>query len=700
MRAQRTSLHREIDAHDTSRGAARAHDERHPDDPTEIAELTSGEAFRLALGPFQAHTLHVLRVRGREALSRLFSWTVTFSTSDPALTVDAVIGQPARLTLSPLTETPREVFGLVRQVGRCAGVEHRRPTFRARIVPQLSRLQRRRTSRVFENRTVPEIVSTVLDLSGVAHRFETRAKYASRGYCVQYDETDLSFVRRLCAESGIWFRFDAPPRPDAERAEEIVTFGDESLAPDMDGGARLLLRPSRGSALRGDDDHVTSFDVRRTLVPGAITLRGHDFRRPEVPLEARATLAAPRAVSSRSIITPHAAGDLTGELAGDVYEHHDSDEDAKDPESGLAVAFLAQLTADARTADGTSVCPRLAPGMRFVLDGETGREAAAHVVTSVVHEGHAARTSGDRPAYENRFTCVPGSFTPRPPRPRRKVRTVTETALVVGPPGSEIHTDEHGRVRVRFHWQREPATADHAACWARVTEPWAGASWGTQWIPRIGMEVLVSFLAGDASRPVVVGCLRNATHPAPFVLPREKAVSGIRTRSTPGGDGYSELSFDDEKGAEVVSLRAERDLVALAQHDVTSVIGHDKTCAVANDRHVKIGRNDALEVGEELTTTVAGTARQEMSDQTIAHSTGGGAGMTLSGGNASLQTKGNISLRAGGDIAIDAAGNITITAGGTVTVRAAGALAITGATLTADAGGAVVIKGGTVDLNP
>jgi type VI secretion system secreted protein VgrG len=280
------------------------------------------------------------------------------------------------------------------------------------------------------------------------------------------------------------------------------------------------------------------------------------------------------------------------------------------------------------------------------------------------------------------------------------VRTVTETALVVGPEGSEIHTDEHGRIRVRFHWQEGRAKGDHAACWARVAEPWAGASWGSQWLPRVGMEVLVSFLGGDASRPVVVGCLRNATHPAPFVLPRDKATSGIRTRSTPGGDGYNELAFQDEKGAEVVGLRAERDLTMLVQHDAAAAIGHDQQTAVANDRHATIGRDETIEVGRRLSTTVAGTAHQEMSDQTVAHATGGGAGMTLSGGNASLQTKGNISLRAGGDIAIDAAGNITITAGGTVTVQAAGALSVSGATLTAEAGGAVVIKGGTVDLNP
>lgn len=660
----------------------------------------STEVFRLALGPFGARALPVLRVRGREALSRPYAWEVTFTTADPSFDADAAIGQPARLTIAPLAETPREVLGVVASVESCAGIEVGRRAFRVRLVPRFALLKQRRTSRVFEGSTVPEILAAVLDAAGVAHRFETRAEYAPRAYCVQYRETDLGFVRRLCAEVGIWFRFDAPEKSDARHAAEVVTFGDSDAAPELDGGARLAVQ-SLGGALRGEDTHVTDFQKRRAITSAAIHMRGYEFRRPEAPLEARARLGA---------------GDAA-EVLG-VYEHHDPDEDAHDAEGGLAGAFLEQLTRGAASARGASVCPRLAPGRRFTLDTSADAgDPGAQVVTAIRHEGRAPRLAGDAPTYENRFDCVPASVVPRPPRPRRKVQTVTETAIVVGPSGvggqsparpgeaphvqetSEIHTDEHGRIRVRFHWQEGRARGDHAACWVRVAESWAGASWGSQFVPRVGMEVLVSFLGGNASRPVVLGCLRNATHPAPFALPRDKATSGIRTRSTPGGEGYSELSFNDTKGSEMVCVRAERDLATFVQHDAMGYVAHDQTSVVRHDRHTTIGAVDTLEIGDRLSIEVAGSARQDMTDDTIAHATGGGAGMTLSGGNASLKTKGNISLDAGGDVSISAAGNITIKAAGTIVIDASGSLSIIGATVSADAGGAIVVTGGTVDVN-
>lgn len=648
-----------------------------------LAETTGTQAFRLALGAFGARSLAVLRVRGREALSRPYAWEVTFATGERSFGAAAVLGQAARLTIAPLSETPREVLGVVAELTTGARVEHGLRVYRARIVPRLALLKTRRTSRVFEDLRVPEIVSAVLDRSGVPHRWETRAEYAPRAYCVQYGETDLAFVRRLCAEAGLWFRFDTPEHADRPGATELVTFGDSEAAPELEGGGLLLFRPSRGSALLGDDRHVTRLDARRRVSPAAITVRGYDFRRPALPIEARAEHDAPSAET------------------GELYEHHDRDEDAKDAESGLVRAFLDQLAHDAHTAEGESVCPRLAPGRRFVLDGqEDAHEPGAHVVTTIRHEGRAARVAGEAATYDNRFVCLPASVAPRPPRPRRRVQTVTETAIVVGPEGSEIHTDEHGRVRVRFHWQRDGAKGDGDACWARVAEPWAGTSWGSQWIPRVGMEVLVAFLAGDASRPVVLGCLRNATHPAPFVLPRDRTTSGIRSRSTPGGDGYNEIAFADAKGAELLRLRAERDLAQLAQHDSLQATGHDATIAVGNDRTTHVTRTDTLDVGEKLAITVAGSAFQEMSDQRLAQGSGGGATLGLANGDATLQAKGNLRLSAGGDIAIDAAGNLTIRAGGTITIQAAGALAIEGATIDAIASGAIVIQGATVDLNP
>jgi type VI secretion system secreted protein VgrG len=651
------------------------------DGETAGAEAAGAQAFRLVLGPFGGRALRVLRVRGREALSRPYAWAVTFTTSEPSFAAATVLGQAARLTIGPLAEVPREVCGVVDAIEGCAGTEHGRRAYRARLVPRLALLSRRRTSRVFEGRTVPQMLAAVLEAGGVAHRFETGAAYVPRAYCVQYQETDLAFVRRLCAEAGIWFRFDAPEKPEAADASERVTFGDSDAAPELDGGERLALRPSHGSALRGEEEHVTAFEERRAVVPSALRVRGYDFRRPEAPLEARAALVA----------------EEPDPRTCEVYEHHDRDDEAKEAESGLEGAFLGQLARGAHTARGASWCARLTPGRRFVL--ERPDELASpgpHVVTAVRHEGRAPRLAGEAPSYQNRFSCVPASVVPRPPRPRRKVQTVTETAIVVGPEGSEVHTDEHGRIRVRMHWQPD----EHAACWARVAEAWAGASWGSQWLPRVGMEVLVAFVAGDASRPVVLGCLRNATHPAPFALPRDKTTSGIRTRSTPGGDGYNEVSFSDAKGAEVLSVRAERDFARLVQHDAQEAIGHDAAIVVGHDRATRVEHCDAWTVGERLSIEVAGTARQEMSDQTIAHATGGGAGMVLAGGDASLKARGDIRLSAGGNVAIDAGGHITIKAGGTVTIQAAGALAIVGATIRAEAGGAVVIQGGTVDLNP
>lgn len=647
----------------------------------EDTEVLGAGVFCLTLGAFGPRALHVVRVRGRESLSRPYVWDVTFSTADPAFGPPPVLGQAARLVIAPLAEVPREVLGVVARLTACAGTEHGRHTYRARLVPRLGRLARRRTSRVFEGRTVPEIVAAVLDSSRIAHRWETRADYPRRAYCAQYDETDLAFVTRLCADVGIWFRFDSP-ESNAGEAVEIVTFGDSGAVPDVEGGGRLLYRPSHGGALAAQDDHVTAFEIRREVTPTRMVVHGYDFRRPSLPLEARAALDS-----------------CGGELAGDVYEHHTADDDALHAEQDHGPALRARLAAGGSSARGSSLCLRLSPGRRFVLTGHEGADVA-HVTTEIRHEGRAVRVAGEAHLYENRFQCVTEAVGLMPKRRGRKVRAVLETAVVVGPDGSEIHTDEHGRVRVRFHWQQDDIRGAGGACWARVAEAWAGASWGSQWIPRVGMEVLVSFLAGDASRPVVLGCLRNALHPAPFTLPREKETSGLRSRSTPGGEGYNEIAFTDTKGAEVVSLRAERDFTRLAQHDTMEATGNDAAVLVGRDRAVQVQRNDALTVGERLSIEVAGSARQEMTEDTIAHATGGGAGFVLAGGDATLQTRGDISLSAGGNVAIDAAGDITIKAGGTLTIEVGGAVVVVGATLSADAAGAVVIKGATIDLNP
>ena len=176
-----------------------------------------------------------------------------------------------------------------------------------------------------------------------------------------------------------------------------------------------------------------------------------------------------------------------------------------------------------------------------------------YVVARVEHTGRAPEAApGRQPVYENRFVCVPAEVALRPKRPKRLLQQVVETAVVVGPAHEEVYTDEHGRVKVQFPWDLAGKNDARSSCWVRVAQAWAGAGWGFQFVPRIGMEVVVTFVGGDVDRPLITGCVPNAINVPPFMLPAQRTRSGIRTRTTPKGEGGNELSFEDRKGAEEI----------------------------------------------------------------------------------------------------------------------------------------------------
>ncbi|MEZ4314477.1 MAG: type VI secretion system tip protein TssI/VgrG [Polyangiaceae bacterium] len=199
----------------------------------------------------------------------------------------------------------------------------------------------------------------------------------------------------------------------------------------------------------------------------------------------------------------------------------------------------------------------------------------------------------ERLEYSNHFEVVPADRPFPPPRPPRRVRQTLESAVVTGPPGQEIHCDPHGRVKVQFHWDRAGRRDERSSCFLRVAQSWAGTGFGAQFVPRIGMEVLVGFLGGDPDRPVVVGCVPNAHTPPPYPLPQNNTRSVLRTRTSPGGGGSNELSFEDRRGAERVYIHAQRDFDEAIERDRTATIGHDA----------------AVSVGGDLSSAVAGTRR-------------------------------------------------------------------------------------------
>ncbi|HWB76945.1 MAG TPA: type VI secretion system tip protein TssI/VgrG, partial [Nannocystaceae bacterium] len=235
-------------------------------------------------------------------------------------------------------------------------------------------------------------------------------------------------------------------------------------------------------------------------------------------------------------------------------------------------------------------------------------------LTRIEHRGSAPdvllgvddRRGGTAARYTNSFSCVPVESPVRPVRQRPKPRAYgPETATVVGPGGEEIHVDEHGRIKVQFHWEENPKKDDTSSCWIRVRQNWAGPTWGFQFIPRIGMEVVVEFLAGNPDRPLVDGCVYNGDNGFPYSLPGDKTKSGIKTTSV-GGDGSNEIRFEDAAGSEELWMHAQKDMNTVVENDQTLGVGRDRTIEIKRHLHDTIVENKTIDVGGNHTETISG----------------------------------------------------------------------------------------------
>jgi type VI secretion system secreted protein VgrG len=371
---------------------------------------------------------------------------------------------------------------------------------------------------------------------------------------------------------------------------------------------RLPYRPDRG-ALVGADDHVIELDREHALAAGSATLSDYDFTNPR--LEMRGTYRPlPRVGPSEAIqnvrmglgvLAPPAI--VAGET-GEVYEHSAAQRLPGSDSLGAKVV-LEQVRRHAERARGRAFCHAMSPGHRFIVDDHPLDELNdEYVVTGVHHRGHDPSWEmrpGDaaRRSYENTIECVPAEVSYRPARPSRRLVQVLETATVVGPADHEVHSDRHGRIKVQFAWDRHGQRNELSSCWLRVMQPW-----GQQFLPRVGTEVAVSFLRGDPDCPVVLGALFNGIHAPFFPAAATSSRNGIRTTSTPGGDGFNELSFEDAAGAEEIRLRAQRDLCLEVQRDRETTIEGNDAEIIQGDRVVEVrGRSITRQRGGARTET-------------------------------------------------------------------------------------------------
>lgn len=587
-------------------------------------EAQDAEQFTISL-PDMADPFRVTRVKGTESLNSTYRFDVEVVTTADADIAARLLETPATLMMQFGGVTARTVHGIVSACRAIHRTDAGATSYALRIVPRMRRLKKRRTSRVFQDKTTREIIEGVLAISGIANDFRLQRSSSKRPYCVQYDESDYAFVTRLAAADGIFFSFEHPLGEPTER----VVFSDnvDAYSP-IDGGGELRFRAlsDDGSALVGEEDHIHTFDLRHAMRSTRVLLRRFDFERPPIPLRDVAGLdlgAKPEdAEGMRAFVDTGAT----------VYEHQQSREQALLEPIGARTALEAERQ-DAALARGTTACRRLLPGRRFhLVDHPVSELDGEYVVVSCSHEGRAPQTARlGQAVYANSFVAVSSDVPFRPERPRRRVRQSLETATVVGPLGEEVHTDEHGRVRVQFHWDLQGQLDDKASCWLRVLQPWAGAGYGAQFLPRIGHEVVVAYIDGDTDRPIILGSVHNGLQATPFSFPREKTQSGIKTLTSPGGTGGHELVFEDRAGAEFVAMRSTRTLHVSA--------AEDSTVSAARNLSITAGADRRDEVLGDASTTIAGEESR----------TTGGGRSALVGGSDALEVKGDRDSRVGGN---------------------------------------------------
>jgi len=531
--------------------------------------------------------LRVVRFAGSEGLCELFQAEVVFACEDGGIEPDAALGKAVLLTLlgsGPATDD-RYVSGIVARFEQ-GDTGKRLTTYRLALVPKVWRLQHRHDVRIFQALTAPQIVQKVLEGAGLASgddfRLSLQGTYSTREYCVQYRESDWAFVCRLLEEEGISWFFEHTD------SKHVLVLCDRPAAfTPIAGASTVTFRAPLGAIVK--DEHVSAFRYAGEVRPGKVTLRDYDFQKPALLLEGKAQ------------------GSIDTDL--EIYDYPGRYELPADG-GALAQIRLEEHRVRSLAGAGASGCARLVPGRTFTL-AEHARDALnrSWLITHVDYEGSEpsmgeATAEGDE-RYANHFTVIPADVPFHPARvtPKPFVRGV-QTAIVVGPSGEEIYTDELGRVKVQFFWDRLGKKDDKSSCWIRVSQVWAGEAWGAMHVPRINQEVIVDFLEGDPDRPIIVGRVYHGTNVVPYGLPANKTRSTIKSNSTPGGGGSNELRFEDKKGSEEVYLHAQKDSTIAVEHDENATVGHDQTLHVSHDRTANVDHDETDTIGHDRTRSV------------------------------------------------------------------------------------------------
>ncbi|VVM74560.1 Actin cross-linking toxin VgrG1 [Pseudomonas fluorescens] len=556
------------------------------------------QASRLAkiTSPLGPDVLLLNEMGGGEELGRLFNYELQLTSLDANIDLNQLLGKPMSVGLQLADGGERHFHGIV---ARCSqNIDQGQfASYQVTLRPWLWLLSRTSDCRIFQNLSIPQIIKQVFRDLGFSDFEDALSRpYREWEYCVQYRETSFDFVSRLMEQEGIYYFF----RHEQDRHVLVLAdaYGAHTTVP---GYASIPYYPK--DEQQRERDHMHNWHLVQEVQPGSLELNDYDFQRPSASIDVRS--AMPR---------PHTAGDYP------LYDYPGTYVQSEDGEHYARTRIEALQTLHEQI-EFSGNARGLGSGHLFSLTGFSRQDQNREYLIVgiryyIVQESLESGGGSGSAQFESSLTCIDAQQSFRPlANTHRPIVKGPQTALVVGPKGEEIWTDQYGRVKVHFYWDRHDQSNENSSCWIRVSQSWAGKNWGSMQIPRIGQEVIVSFLEGDPDRPIITGRVYNAEQTVPYDLPENATQSGMKSRSSKGGTpaNFNEIRMEDKKGLEQLYIHAERnqDIVVEVDeshsvgHDRNKSIGHDEVVTVGNDRVRAVKHDDMLMVGFSKTDAIS-----------------------------------------------------------------------------------------------
>ena len=633
--------------------------------------------------PLGPNKLLLRALRGEEYISGLFQFNLEMVSEDSALDFQAIIGKPVTVTIS-LADNSKHYFNGI--VGRFIQEETnaRLTRYHAEIHPWLWLLTKTADCRIFQNQTVPDIIKSVFsDLGFNDFRDSLKGTYDKREYCVQYNETAFNFVSRLMEDEGIFYFFE-----HQDGVHTLVLGDDADVHQSCPGLEQNPVRFKQSLVDHTQDLAITRCLVEEQVVSDKCALDDFNFETP-----------------STDLIVEEGDGKLR------VYEYPGGFL-SKSTGEGRAKIRLDAAEQPKKLIKGEGFVRAFTAGHKFTLkDHYRGDVNQDYVLSSVVH-------AVTQQTYTNSFEAFPATVVFRPSRiTPHPVISGTQTAKVVGKSGEEIWTDKYGRIKVQFHWDQKGKNDENSSCWVRVDFGWAGKNWGGIFLPRIGQEVVVSYLEGNPDCPLVTGAVYNAEQTVPYTLPAEQTKSTVKTNTSKDGNGYNEIRFEDKKDSEELYFHAQKDQNIVVEHDRTKKVLNNETNTIKKDRSTTIEEgNDTYVVSKGNRTFQVNTGNETYEVKGTRDVTVTGDETHTDKANFTQKVTGNYELKVTGNLTIDVTGSVTIKSGQSMTHEAqmsmtnkAGMsltneaqIGITNkgqATNTVESGGITSVKGAMVKIN-